>query len=261
MTTISAKVIEDSISPNGKRLTTLELYYPRFIHQQFLTHRMFSRNSSSSRAIPIDRVIEEIEKNPVIPIEWGLNKSGMQAEGELTDSRYAQTKWLDACKNAIEIARDLQAVGLHKQIVNRILEPFSHIKTLVTATEWDNFFELRLDKHAQPEIQELARQMKIAMVNSEPVQREHHTPYLTDAERGFITQFNRFMISAARCARVSYKTHIGENPNNIADFHLALKLHSSRHYSPFEHVAKFGERNQRYRNFIGWKQFRMELDA
>lgn len=260
MTTISAKVIEDSISTKGKRLTTLELYYPRFIHQQLLTHRMFSRSSSSSRAIPIDRVIEEIENNPVIPIEWGLNKAGMQAEGVLSDDRYAKSKWMDACRNAIAIARDLQAVGLHKQIVNRILEPFAHIKTLVTATEWDNFFELRLDKHAQPEIQELARQMKQAMIKSQPVQKNVHTPYLTDVERKDDNTFRMKMISAARCARVSYKTHIGEYPNQGKDYDLAVRLRSSKHFSPFEHVAEAGERDERYRNFVGWKQLRISLD-
>jgi thymidylate synthase ThyX len=79
---ISAKIIADSISESeyGDRITTFELEYPRFIHGELMTHRLFSRNAASSRAIPINKMMDQVLTAPAMPVEWGLNKSGMQAE-------------------------------------------------------------------------------------------------------------------------------------------------------------------------------------
>ena len=159
MTQITAKIIADSISViTGIRLTTMELSYHRYIHSEFMTHRMFSRNASSSRAIPIKKLLEQVKNDPMMPIHWGSNKPGMQAGEELKgeDLHVAQREWINAANNAVDTASHLQELGLHKQIANRLLEPFLAIKVVVTATEWENFFKLRIHKDAQPEIQELA---------------------------------------------------------------------------------------------------------
>ena len=153
--TITAKIIADSISPAGARLTTLQLRYPRFIHAEFMTHRMFSRNASSSRAIPVERLIQDVLDDPAMPVFWGKNQPGMQARedhhalvgGEgvsgydhFDDSITREAAWLISRGIAIQHAREFAKAGYHKQIVNRLLEPFSHINVVVTATEWENFF-------------------------------------------------------------------------------------------------------------------------
>ena len=151
---IQAQVIADSVW-KGKRLTSLQLVLPRFILAQLNTHRAFSRSTASSRAIPTAKLIEMVESDPVVPLHWGRNQPGMQAECELSDDLRFQAgdEWMDARDAAVASAKTLAGMGVHKQVVNRILEPFMWAHTIVTATEWDNFFALRLDDAAQPEIQ------------------------------------------------------------------------------------------------------------
>lgn len=258
--TITAKVILDSISPAGARITTLQLMYPRFIHAEFMTHRMFSRNASSSRAIPVAKMIEQVRTNPAMPIHWGMNQPGMQAREEVSELGQAMELWHDAAHAAADIAEQMNALGLHKQVANRILEPFQHIHVIVTATEWENFFKLRLNPDAEPNIQMLAREMKIMMNASTPVPSSFHTPYLTREEIDWIDAEDAFMVSAARCARVSYLTHDGDKPAFAKDLELALKLRESGHASPFEHVAcSTGYPNEANANFHGWKSFRSIL--
>lgn len=140
--TISAIVIADTISPAGKRITTLQLRYPRMVHSEFMTHRVFSRNASSSRAIPVERLIEDVLRDTAMPIHWGKNQPGMQARKKhdapvLLDGTFVSNEnaWLAARDQAIEAARAFTKAGYHKQIVNRLLEPFAHINVVVTATE------------------------------------------------------------------------------------------------------------------------------
>jgi len=269
--TISAKVILDSISPDGLRLTTLQLRYPRFIHAEFLTHRVFSRNSSSSRAIPVERLIQDVIDDPAMPIHWGKNQKGMQAEEELEglDLALAKSAWQNACDDAVRHAHALRIRGAHKQIVNRILEPFAHISTVVTATEFSNFFDLRLHKDAQPEIQLLAQHMWGAMVQTDPQFLHHgewHLPYITEQDDAPLHELKK--ASAARCARVSYLTHEGKTPNLDADLALYDRLITSEpaHASPVEHIAtpdvatKNGWENPHlHGNFRGWQQWRKVL--
>ena len=158
--TCEVKVIEDSINPYNKvRLTTLQLRYWRAIHGEFMTHRVFSRNASSSRAIPIKKFISQVWNDPAMPVHWGKNQAGMKARSELTPLQIKLCKfiWISASKVACIFAYLLSLVGLHKQIGNRILEPWQYISVIVTATEWDNWFELRNHPDAQPDIQELAK--------------------------------------------------------------------------------------------------------
>ncbi len=238
----SAKVIADSISTSGVRITTMELCYQRFIHSEFMTHRMFSRNASSSRAIPIHKMIDQVRDNPAMPIHWGKNQAGMQAREELPEIEIDVVKsdWNYASKRMTEIATLMSEMDLHKQIVNRILEPFQWIKVIVTATEWDNFFKLRLHKDAQPEMMVLAEHMKKAMDESIPVELqpgEWHLPYvdLGDFDDSGDPISEAIKCSIARCARVSYLNHDNSAPDIAKDIALADMLLAAGHMSPLEH--------------------------
>lgn len=279
--TITAKIIADSMTHNGVRLTTLQLRYPRFIHAEFMTHRVFSRNASSSRAIPVERLIQDILDDTAMPMHWGKNQPGMQAREEhdalvelqigddwlnqpemkVFESRDA---WRFARDNAIETAKAFHKAGYHKQIVNRLLEPFSHINVVVTATDWDNFFALRDHPDAQPEIQVLAREIKAAMARSEPdflAPGEWHLPYVDALMLGDLETMKR--VSAARCARVSYLTHEGKQSTVEEDLALCDRLIGGRpfHASPFEHQAEALPYASRANNFTGWLQFRRDIEA
>ena len=234
---IEAKVVLDSISDAGARITTLQLKYPRFIHSEFLTHRVFSRNSSSSRAIPISKMIDQVRTDPAMPVEWGSNQPGMQAGEEVGDIDGAELAWRFAAQEAANRAETLDHLGLHKQIVNRVLEPYQWMHTIVTATEWDNFFKLRDHAAAQPEIAALARSMRTAMQLSAPTLRTEHLPYIKENEAQ-LPLATQHLISAARCARVSYLNHDGSNPDMQRDLELAIKLGQAGHMSPFEHQAR-----------------------
>lgn len=260
---IEAKIIEDSVA-NGKRITTLQLKYPRFIHAEFLTHRVFSRNASSSRAIPVQKMLSQVWNDPATPVHWGKNQSGMQANEQLTGWRLyaAKMMWKYAGRAACAFAYIGMKLGMHKQLANRILEPWQFIHVIVTATEFDNFFELRDHKDAQPEICVLAKRMKYAMEHS-PAKvlktNEWHLPYVTKKEREEIHPTLLMQISAARCARVSYLTHDGKSPSIENDIALFKRLVGGTplHASPIEHQARLAEGSTTQSgNLRGWIQFR-----
>ena len=268
---IEVKVIADSISPNGKRITTLQVKFHRFILPEFNTHRVFSRNFSSSRAIPTAKLIEQVRTNPALPVHWGQNQPGMQAQIELDErtKATAQREWRIAANMAADSAEILAGMGAHKQIVNRVLEPYLWVTGIVTSTEFDNWFELRAHPDAQPEIQDLAVKMKLAMMYSTPEflnYNEWHLPYISIDEKNdsfFKLEANRYMlqkISAARCCRVSYLKHDGSVPNIDDDLALFQRLAGAvpLHASPLEHQATptpyAGEGLNG--NFYGWNQYR-----
>lgn len=239
---ISAKVICDSISPSGVRLTTMELNYHRFVHSEMMTHRMFSRNASSSRAIPVAKMLHQVRDNPAVPIHWGKNQPGMQAREEIECPPLAQDVWKYASELAVDRAYELKDLDTHKQVVNRLLEPFQWIKVIVTATEWDNFFKLRLHKDAQPEMMVLAEHMKKAMDESIPVELQPgdwHLPYvdLNEFDDSGDPISEAIKCSVARCARVSNLNHDNSTPDISKDIALADMLLVAGHMSPFEHIA------------------------
>tara|TARA_R110000744_G_scaffold91368_4_gene177355 strand:+ start:76 stop:900 length:825 start_codon:yes stop_codon:yes gene_type:complete len=273
---ITAKIIQDSINSVGVRIATLELEYPRFIHSEFMTHRVFSRNAASSRAIPVEKMMEQVRDNPAKPVQWGLNQAGMQAGQEHCDTQACIDAWRWAAASAVESARTLHEMGLHKQIANRVLEPFQTMKTVVTATEWDNFFMLRDHKDAQPEIQVLAREMKVAMDASKPFQLkdgEWHVPYVDRCGDGsssivymsqgkILTKEEALMVSASCCAQVSYR--LLDSSLEKALF-VYDKLVNSRpiHASPFEHQGQdvgMGK-HQLSGNLRGFLQYRKTLEV
>lgn len=242
------KILADSLSPENNRLTTMEVVLPRVVLAEFNTHRMFSRNSASSRAIPVEKMLKRVEDDPFIPIYWGKNQKGMQADTELSQSEQlvAEHSWLKARDSAVKHARQLLEIGIHKQITNRLLEPWLWHTIIVSATEWDNFFALRTHKDAQPEIRKAAVMMKSMYDASEPKKLEFnqwHLPLITENESWASNGITHYSISdickvsAGRCARVSYLTHDGKRDPK-ADIELCERLASSGHMSPLEHVAR-----------------------
>jgi len=264
--TCEVKIIEDSINPhNDVRLTTMQLKYWRGFHSEFMTHRVFSRNASSSRAIPIKTFLKQVWNNPAMPIHWGANQPGMKARTELTGFKkwFAEFMWKFTGKAVCTFVWIANKVSNpHKQTFNRLLEPWQYISVIVTATEWDNFFELRNHEDAQPEIKELAEKMYEAMQSSVPLVREQHLPYVSEIERIEHSYEVCCKLSAARCARVSYLTHDGKAP----DFNRDVKLHDDLvggrpiHASPTEHQATAKKADKFYKNFRGWKQYRYDVE-
>lgn len=291
---IAVKIIKDSVSPDGVRLTTYQLTYPRFIHAELMTHRVFSRNASSSRAIPVLKALALILEDMALPIHWGANQPGMQANAELPAWKrfIAETLWRGAGYVAVGFAYALAKLGAHKQLVNRIVEPWSHISVVVTATNFANWDALRNHKDAQPEIRELARKMRAERDSSVPrrlMRGQWHVPYVSDTETrahlhdiepgsdaySYAWQELR-EISAARCARVSYLTHDGFTPDREKDAALFARLvirenDDPIHASPTEHQAtpdfkvwvdedgKEWSRSSLHGNFTGWIQHRQLL--
>lgn len=269
---ISAKVILDSCNEKftNYRIITLECTFPKFLQAQLNTHRVLSKNSASSRAIKFDRMVENILKDPVFPIRWGKNKPGMSADEDLDDNEQVIAKaiWQKAIDNAIESASQLNRMGVHKQTINRLIEPFFYTKVLVTSTEWDNFFKLRCEHSgAQDEMQDLAIKMREAIKNSQPQPLrpgQYHMPYIKPEEKD-ISLNTQKQISVARCARVSYLNFDGTS-NIEDDKKLYNKLKSQGHWSPFEHIAMCEAIPSQVpihlsRNFIGWTQYRALVDG
>jgi hypothetical protein len=273
----TVKVIADSVSESdqvggkGKRIVTVQLRYWRPVHAELMTHRDFSRNASSSRAIPVAKMIEQVRNDPAGPIQWGLNQPGMQAAAEQGDWATCTAHWRAAAGCAADYAQKLMDLGLHKQIANRVLEPFQFISVIVTATEWLNFFELRSHEDAMPEIRDLSDTIRTAMRESMPTLRKAeradvnswHLPYVLDSERKLYRLDVLQAISAARCARVSYMTHEGKDPSPEADLALYDKLVGGEplHASPTEHQAvPLAKSTERHKNFVGWHQYRADVE-
>lgn len=302
------EIIADSLNPSGSRLTTFILEYPRFIHSELMTHRVFSKNAASSRAIPIEKMIQRVIDNPAMPEFWGKNQSGMQANEELddekiqhrnvmefsssnvsfTDRQLAKAIWLESRDLAIKQVLKLKDLGLHKQISNRLLEPWFHIRVILSGTEFSNFFALRAHKDAQPEFRVLAEKMLIDYNNSTPKQLkegEWHIPFgdkIDDNQLNilfFVTEESKRLddlgycgdytslyvakqeakkkIAIARCARVSYFNFEGKDDYS-ADIKLCDRLfgNNPKHLSPTEHIAQSLNSNEFIGNFRGFKQHR-----
>jgi hypothetical protein len=266
---IKARIIADSINPDSSRITTFLLTYPRFIHSEFMTHRVFSRNAASSRAIPIDKVLASVADCPAMPVRWGRAGTGMQDHGELPTGAkaHAQAGWLRAMSAAVEAVKVQRDIGTAKQIANRIVEPWSHITVLATATDLDGFFRLRAHKDAQPEFQVLAYMMLGLYLRHVPRRLQWgqwHVPFARSDSFNDLKpnphraeDLNRELVhSVASCARTSY---VGFDKQCTDDEQRALfdRLRASGHWSPFEHQAQANAFIGRSGNFTnGWVQYR-----
>lgn len=258
----SAKVIAHSKAPSGEELITMEIELHRFVLPEFNTHRCFSRNFQSSRAVPVSKMIEQVKMKPAFPVHMGVNQRGMVADKELTgmDKHNAEHEWLIAAKNAAKTAETMDKMGVHKQVVNRVLEPFMKTKGVVTSTKegFESFFKLRSHKDAQPEIKELSDKMLTAVTNSAPVKLnygEYHLPYVewTSGDEGlyFIgdssnikTVEDAIKVSSSCCAQVSYRV-LDDSLEKAIKIYDMLNLpekgvysEDPPHFSPTEHVAK-----------------------
>lgn len=262
---ISAKIIADSKNKFGDRITSFELVFPRIVLAEFNTHRMFSRNSASSRAIPFKKMLEMVERNPFIPIKWMQDHKGMQGTEYFSDvqSEILTKRWLQARDNAIFSAKVLSDDGVTKQMINRLIEPFMWHKVIVTATEYENFFALRNHEAAEIHIQELAKLMLLAYNDSTPKllnDGEWHIPYgdkiNEDKIYGLLGDYkeNQIKIATARCAGVSY-TIVGDD-GVVEDYDKLIKrfekLKSMNHLSPFEHCAKVMTESEYKSNIRGF---------
>ena len=256
----SAKVICDSVNPSGDRLTTFVLTYHRLVHSEFMTHRMLSKNSSSSRAIPVEKMIALVESQEIYPLHWGKNQKGMSARQEIDNIELAKEIWSEARQDAIKHAKHLLESGVHKQVVNRLLEPFSSITVICSGTEYQNFFNQRCHPDAQPEIRALADKMKAAYDASVPDKLnagDWHIPLIKEIP----TVGDLVKISVGRCARVSYLNHEGKDDSK-ADVKLHDRLLTAQppHLSPFEHVAIALSDSKQCANFTGFRSYRNILE-
>jgi len=295
----SAQVIADSVTENGDRLTTMVVVFPRIVLSEFNTHRVLSRNSASSRAIPVPTQLLAIMDEPFVPSEWGMNQPRMQASGELpeADAAVAERIWLRArnfmmlsavaliggvkvLKNQSlrerlatlreECDYDLEDVpepGVHKELASRLLEPFMWHTVVVTATDWSNFFALRDNPLAQPQIRHAAHLMRVAYENSAPTllgPDQWHLPFIQAEDRTEGVSIEELIMRAvARCARVSYRTHDGRRDPE-RDRRLYHQLEANGHMSTFEHVARPMRPDERAAspwsgNFYGWHQYRKDI--
>lgn len=268
-----------------KVLSTLLIRLPRSILAEFNTHRVFSRNAASSRAIPIEKLIQQVMDDPFIPLYWGKNQKGMQADEDFSGPMTEELKgwWLVSRDNAVEAARGGIAAGLHKQIVNRLLEPWMWTIVCVSSTEWSNFLALRDHKDAEPHIQILAREVRKELNREDNIQTLEpgawHLPFDKESEGGTIIQadYNKQLreaiaMSVACCASTSYKTVDGFDMTLEKAIELHDKLVGSAplHASPAEHVAQADEYSKQvihdgwenyhqHKNFIGFRQYRAML--
>lgn len=262
------EIVADSISPEGTRITTFELEYPRIIHSEIMTHRLFTRNAMSSRAIPVTTMLEQVVNNPAMPVRFGANKPGMQDAGDHDEMIYGLYSprgwWKKAARSAASYAEGFANAGYHKQVANRLVEPFQRMKTIVTATDWNNFFWLRVDADADPTLEFLAGAMREAYDTSSPEELEPgqwHTPYVDhiygyalgsgdydkpvfegycvyddDGNTVKLTKDEALAISASCCAQVSYR-RLNSTKDKALDIYGRLISGRKVHASPFEHQA------------------------
>lgn len=287
MNRIKAEIIADSINEYGQRISTFVLDFPRIVLAEFNTHRMLSRNSASSRAIPFKTMVEKVKNEPFIPIAWQKGHKGMQGneyyEIDSHEHKVAKHVWEEAMDSAIRAAEMLDSQDITKQVCNRLLEPFLYHKCICTGTEWENFFALRANDQAEIHIQDLAYKMLDAYNKSEPKQLkagEWHIPFgdkidetrlfiaanAIEKQKGyqgytpdhlpFTKEQYKTMIATARCARVSYLNFEGKD-----DYEADIKLHDillkSGHMSPFEHCARAMSKNEfeNYTQGLGYNDF------
>jgi hypothetical protein len=260
---IVVKIMADSITDGGSRLVTWIWEYPRSIHAEVMTYRVISRNLASSRAIPTAKLRRRVVEAPVVPVHWGQNQAGMQANTEVEDTASALAWWLRGRDLMAEHHAEGERLGLHKQVVNRIIEPWMQAVGVISMTDHANMFHQRKHKDAEPNFQVIATLAWELFHNHLPeylAPGGWHIPFVGDVlTASGIDELLK--ISTGRCARVSYLTHEGTR-----DLSEDVALHDKLvgtfdggdpgHFSPFEHPAKAMGGRQRYGNFEGWKQYR-----
>lgn len=249
------RVETDTVDSCAGRITTVVATYPRIIHSEVMSHRRITKNASSSRAIPARKMLQQVKDFPFVPLRFGAAQPGMQMSSRNIET--AETCWVEAKNNVLRQAEELIDAGVHKSIINRMLEPWSWITVVMTATEWNNFFHLRRHDDADIHIHLLADLIYDAITKSQPRESSCHMPFI---EPEIIRDFefdDLANISAARCARVSYLGHDGTK-SVVRDLALAKKLRGGSggigHWSPFEHFAKSDIWSDS--PYLGWQSYR-----
>lgn len=241
------------------QIVTWELLFPRYIHAELLTHRVFARNASSSRATPLKVTLAEVRDNPMFFNHVGINQSGMVADVELCPQR--RTEFFEDWKALASLVADkVEAMsdryGIHKQVLNRALEPFLPIRVIVTTTETENFFKLRLAKNAQPEIRDLARCMYESMSLKEASQKCFHLPY-SEYFPHAKGNYEKLVRCTCACARVSVGKQNGRETRFYEDEAFFWRLFDNGHLSPFEHCARYieGEQCDNFHEYQSYRNF------
>jgi hypothetical protein len=260
----AVRIERDSVNPAGERITTVVASVPAISWPQLLTYRMWSRNAQSNRAVPTAKLVDKVRDDPFVPAEFKANKKGMEPGLPLDEQRqrHARNRWLEAADNACRSAEALAELGVHKQWANRVLAPFQWLHVVITATDWQNFFDQRIHEAAQEEISEFAVMVRDGMAASTPDRLgwgEWHLPFVRVVERTAYSPADLIRISSARSARVSYVRHDGY-PDPQADLVLYDRLAGAnpRHASPLEHPAQ--AREGRHANFRGWSSWRWQTE-
>ncbi len=259
---IKVSILADSINPAGYRITTWELTHPRFIHSEFLRHRMLSLNAASSRAIPVEKMLREVRDSPAMFEQYGAANKGMSAQTLLDPLQQSlfNSAWLDARNYCLRAASDVRELAA-KQMVNRMLEPWAHMTVIVTGTEWNNFYALRAHPAAQPEFQVLAYRMLHTYLNSVPTPlqfNQWHLPLVYPEDREQFNDQELVKLSAGRTARVSYNRHHDDSTPE-KDIKRANDLVDAKHMSPTEHPAMAVTGNAFHGCYRGWKPWRKFL--
>lgn len=279
------KIIADSVNQKGERLTTLTATYPRIIHSELLTHRAFARNAASSRAIPHSKMQKMIIDSPFIPIYWGMENRGMQTGDEVPEHMrdFAEYLWCQAMQYSVHWADMLANIGkhfverfpskampgdenvrMHKSIPNRLTEPYMWITSVISATEWKNFFRLRCHEDAEVHFQKIANMIRETREASKPkslAPGEWHLPFIHEDELGLpIDTLSK--VSTARSARVSYLNHEGKRDiaSDLDMFERLCNGSGFGHWSAHEHCAAAGAGGERSGPFVGWLQFRKNFE-
>lgn len=278
MSHTKVSIVADSVSPFGARITTFQVDAPRILLAEINTHRVLAKSAASSRAIPVEKRIEMVKREPWIPADFGKNQKGMQAVESLDPEQAAEAEriWKLAIEDALFRAKQLADVKLHKQYANRVLESYAYYTGVISGTEWDNFWWLRTSPDAQPEFRELACMMKEAYDKSVPRQTTLHTPFVDrDEFAKDVPHSTVGKVSAARCARVSYLSlKTGKRSTVDEDLELYEKLTSEKgaHLSPFDHpasadIARKAQDDKWYwcnpsvhRHNYGWIPYRVDVE-
>lgn len=250
-----AAVVADTANDAGERITTVRLRCPASLLAQLNTHAALCKSAASARAIPLAVFRKQVLDDPYIPMQWGKNQKGMMASEKISDDEEATRIWLDSRDMAITQHRQLEALGVHKQNANRILEPWAWKDVVITATDWEGFFALRCTKEAQEDMAGIAWSIFAVVMKRVPNKGRLHLPFVDDDEMVKINEDDLYRVSAARCARVSYQKHGAACKSIDDDLELAQKLASDLHASPFEHAA-ISAPFQRHQKYLGWKSMR-----
>jgi hypothetical protein len=281
----TAKIIADTVNPDvpESRITTFEVYAPRYLLAEVNTHGVIAKSAASSRAIPVKKRIEMVRNEPWVPDVFGKNRPGMQSVEALDDAAQVEARkiWNFAIQDAIKHAEALKETDVHKQFANRVLEPYTYYSGVMTGTEWDNFWWLRISEDADPGFKVLATKMKEAYDASVPVAREYHLPYVSEEDLNTYLKWGietkpvtLLKVSSARCARVSYVSLETGKPSTLEeDLQLIEKLTkpTGAHLSPFDHAAmadhiviaddEYYWRNpEAHGRFWGWVPYRNVLE-